>query len=462
MARIDSRYIFRIPSPSEFTDPAKRIERLTKDIQTILDEIGTSFKNLSGASGTAIPFSADINMQGHKVTALGDPTAIQDGTNKRYVDAKIDELQKLIDEINRTIHNELPVPGRRDILLTRPLPLTVDDTVELGTFLLLNSAHTIDVAVTVSATGFSVAKAYTLATAYGINTDWQTALPLFDSGPFTGQNFALDVKQINSDQSLALRLRRTAGTTAGTATIQLSARGLLDDSFIESSATASVTAPVVFLESAILSVQDGNVLVNASVPLAAGVGTTLIVQGNAGGDNRGGVELANPDPGTNSPVGEVRVFSGTTFISSFGARTDGAVDAGAWQAWTKKTGVALALALHITGARNAILGGGTTAGSSAEKTLVIGTGTAPGSSPADSVQLYSKDQTAGNATLHIRTENGAVILLFQGAALTAASGGALSSGGAAVLSTADSTILANAITRIAELESRLQASGQIA
>lgn len=46
-------------------------------------------------------------------------------------------------------------------------------------------------------------------------------------------------------------------------------------------------------------------------------------------------------------------------------------------------------------------------------------------------------------------------------ALTPASGGTLTTGGAAILSTADSTILANAITRIGQLESRLQALGLI-
>lgn len=63
----------------------------------------------------------------------------------------------------------------------------------------------------------------------------------------------------------------------------------------------------------------------------------------------------------------------------------------------------------------------------------------------DAFCFYSDDQTAGNAAPHFRTENGDIIKLFKGAALTAA----------------DAT-LATAITRIAELEARLQASGLIA
>lgn len=55
----------------------------------------------------------------------------------------------------------------------------------------------------------------------------------------------------------------------------------------------------------------------------------------------------------------------------------------------------------------------TTFGTSAEKVFSIANATAPGSSVADSFQMYSKDQAAGNACPHIRTENGAVIKLFQ-------------------------------------------------
>jgi hypothetical protein len=54
-----------------------------------------------------------------------------------------------------------------------------------------------------------------------------------------------------------------------------------------------------------------------------------------------------------------------------------------------------------------------TFGTSATKTLAIGTGTAPSDSPADSVQFYSADFAAGNACPYFRTENGTVIGLNQ-------------------------------------------------
>jgi len=63
----------------------------------------------------------------------------------------------------------------------------------------------------------------------------------------------------------------------------------------------------------------------------------------------------------------------------------------------------------------------------------------------DSFQLYSADITAGNAAPHFRTEGGDVIKLYKESALTASDG-----------------TLANAVTRIAELEARLQSLGLLA
>jgi hypothetical protein len=55
----------------------------------------------------------------------------------------------------------------------------------------------------------------------------------------------------------------------------------------------------------------------------------------------------------------------------------------------------------------------TTFGTNATKTLAISTGVAPTTSPADCFQMYSADVVAGNAAPHIRTENGAVVKVYQ-------------------------------------------------
>jgi len=57
--------------------------------------------------------------------------------------------------------------------------------------------------------------------------------------------------------------------------------------------------------------------------------------------------------------------------------------------------------------------GQTTFGTNATKTLAIGTGTAPTTSPADSFQMYSADIVAGNAAPHFRLEGDDIIKLYK-------------------------------------------------
>jgi hypothetical protein len=60
-----------------------------------------------------------------------------------------------------------------------------------------------------------------------------------------------------------------------------------------------------------------------------------------------------------------------------------------------------------------LLVGATSIGTSATNTIAVVNGTAPSSSATDIFHLYSQDITAGNAAPHFRTENGAVIKLYQ-------------------------------------------------
>ena len=54
-----------------------------------------------------------------------------------------------------------------------------------------------------------------------------------------------------------------------------------------------------------------------------------------------------------------------------------------------------------------------TFGTSATNTIAIANGVAPTTSPADAIQFYSADITAGNAAPHFRTENGAIVKVYQ-------------------------------------------------
>ena len=60
-----------------------------------------------------------------------------------------------------------------------------------------------------------------------------------------------------------------------------------------------------------------------------------------------------------------------------------------------------------------LLVGASTIGTSSTNTIAVASGTAPSSSATDIFHLYAADVTAGNAAPHFRTENGAVIKLYQ-------------------------------------------------
>jgi len=75
-------------------------------------------------------------------------------------------------------------------------------------------------------------------------------------------------------------------------------------------------------------------------------------------------------------------------------------------------------AVTVDAAGNVMVGA-SAVGDSAAKVVGVANGTDPTTSPADMFQMWSKDQAAGNACPHFRTENGAVIKLYKEAALTA-------------------------------------------
>jgi hypothetical protein len=89
-------------------------------------------------------------------------------------------------------------------------------------------------------------------------------------------------------------------------------------------------------------------------------------------------------------------------------------------------GLSVGTSYNLLGGNTGI--GTSSFGTSATRTFAMLNGTAPSTSPTDIFQMYSNDITAGNAAPHFRTENGAVIKLYQettavGNAIVGAGGG---------------------------------------
>lgn len=146
---------------------------------------------------------------------------------------------------------------------TRTLPTTVDNIVELGSSTLANGGGTFEISVVVPSSSFSVAKQYLVPVNYDETANnWRIVNPIADGGQFTSNDFTLEV---NVFQALAsFRLRRSLGTTAGTAYISMKVNGNAPV-FTESSGTASVTAPTTYYNGAVITQKDGAATINGNL-----------------------------------------------------------------------------------------------------------------------------------------------------------------------------------------------------
>lgn len=103
------------------------------------------------------------------------------------------------------------------------------------------------------------------------------------------------------------------------------------------------------------------------------------------------------------------IYTGTSRTSVCGIRykrisnTDGTYS-GVVSLFTRLSGSSLAEAAQFTERQCLILPGTITPDTTGKNTIVLGNSTAPTTSPADMVTLYSVDASAGNATLGLRTE----------------------------------------------------------
>ena len=132
---------------------------------------------------------------------------------------------------------------------TRTLSTTVNDTIEIGTLVSQHGAHNLDITLQTTDSGFSTAKRYQISSCYNATNSatYRKVLPLYDAGPFVGNDY--DLEAYHNNDTIGLRLRRTAGSTAGVVEILiddllLQSEGAAQDYFTPSSTTATAVAAV--------------------------------------------------------------------------------------------------------------------------------------------------------------------------------------------------------------------------
>ena len=161
--------------------------------------------------------------------------------------------------------------------VTRALAAGANSYIYIGNFSVTNGAHNLYVAVTVSDAGFSAAKQYAIPLYNNMTgASWNVALPVSNTGPgASGDDFALEVNV--SGATATLRLRRTAGSTAGTALVSMETIGSSADVFTSDSTTGADAAAYPLLAVTAVSQTGGRVGIGTASP-----GATLDIKAGAG------------------------------------------------------------------------------------------------------------------------------------------------------------------------------------
>lgn len=171
--------------------------------------------------------------------------------------------------------SDITANNLRNYYLTRTMPTVTNDYVEIGYTTMGSGGQNIDLAVTVSDSGFSAAKRYSFTSAYCgticTTGTWYRVQPDSSTGAYGSNDFEVDVMQDNATSRLYYRIRRTGGSTAGTARVSLQQRGDTSISFTSTSATGSTSAPSAYWQTAVLTQAFGAVGLNTTPTSGGGL-----------------------------------------------------------------------------------------------------------------------------------------------------------------------------------------------
>lgn len=173
-----------------------------------------------------------------------------------------------------TTTGDLTTGNQNIISFIRTVPTTVNNEVDLGSFAFTQGTANLYIDVTVPSSSFTVSKQYTIPVFNNATANvWQLIQPTSDSGPSGGNDVSLEINVNGTTASL--RLRRSAGTTAGTAYITIRHQGVVGDVFTASTSTSSVSAPTVYYGPSIAGGSAGTYTIQGNLTVANSGGLTI-------------------------------------------------------------------------------------------------------------------------------------------------------------------------------------------
>ena len=139
------------------------------------------------------------------------------------------------------IAGDIHFTNTRTRTMSRTIPTTVGDEVDIGSFTLTQGAANFEIWITIASVNYSQNKRYFIPASYNGSTTWKKVLAAATTGAYGANDTDLE---INSTALVtSFRLRRVSGTIAGTALITIIQQGVDTDTFVASTATSTVSAP---------------------------------------------------------------------------------------------------------------------------------------------------------------------------------------------------------------------------
>lgn len=234
---------------------------------------GSDGFRFNSASNTVIIGNSTVNTTLTSTTASfnvnATATAFFIAANGNIGIANTAPTEKLV------VNGNILANNLRRFTATRTLSVTANDTVEIGTLSSTHGAHSLDITIQCTDSGFSVAKQYRIVSMFNAtgSTVYRRVLPSHDTGPFSSNDF--DLEAYHNNETIGLRVRRTGGSTSGTLEIviedmALATEGIGSDSFTPSTTTATGVAAVtdIFPGSRLLQTGINAAVSNAFVVVA--------------------------------------------------------------------------------------------------------------------------------------------------------------------------------------------------